>query len=51
MPGWTREPGSADDYKQGMLGEYSQFNQRLKTNIKAGTVPLARLDDMVRRKV
>lgn len=45
------EPGSADDFKKGTLGEYSQFNQRLKAHVMAGTVTRARLDDMVHRKL
>lgn len=44
------EAGSLDDYTK-QYGVFSQFNQRLKQAVQAGTVPQSRLDDMVWRKL
>lgn len=47
------QPGSLDDYVPGPGSGYQPtfFNQKLKAAVQAGQVPLARLDDMVMRKV
>lgn len=49
------EAGSADDYTPTSFGSFAlpatSFNQKLKAAVQAGTVPLARLDDMVLRKL
>lgn len=49
------QAGSTDDYTAATLGSFSlpvtYFNQKLKAAVQAGTVPLARLDDMVLRKL
>jgi len=49
------QAGSSDDYTAATLGSFSlpvtYFNQKLKAAVQAGTVPVARLDDMVLRKL
>lgn len=40
------QPGSTDDEKNGTF-----YNQRLKAAVLAGTVPVSRLDDMVKRRL
>ncbi|MFC5473356.1 beta-glucosidase family protein [Paraherbaspirillum soli] len=44
------QPGSSDD-AVGALGLPTYFNQRLKAAIQNGSVPMARLDDMVFRRL
>lgn len=44
------QPGSMQD-EIGSEGQPTHFNQRLRAAIEAGSVPMARLDDMVLRKL
>lgn len=48
------EPGGPDDYQSPKLFGFemrSYFNQKLKAAIESGKVPMARLDDMVGRRL
>ena len=45
------QPGSQDDNAPNVTGLPTYFNQKLKAAVQSGQVPIARLDDMVLRKL